>query len=339
MLDSLFAWLDLLPREKMAFAFGGCTPIEVSWIRSLSVREPHLEELLTECDTVLAEETGWSLKGRLAAFPQDAVVTRASLLFPLQVSLQIALFRLLRHYGFDAGNVIGLSIGEVAAAYAAGALDLREALQVAVLTGRLLEPDAEGCRMAFLWLSAPECAQAIAPFGDRISIGCLLAPELTVVSGERSAVAALLRDLSNAGYKTQPVPLPWGFHSCLLREGCATFEAAMAPIPRRDTQRRLFSTCRGDWMEAGFDATHWSQLAMSPSQLMPGVQRMQQDGVRLFLEVGRAGTMQSLISRIGGRAVALPNALAAAREAAGRPEPRGAACPVLPRAGQRTPTP
>ncbi len=75
---------DDLPRAKVAFGFAGATPVSGAGVWSLAAHEPYFNEILVECDGVLAEEAGWSLKSMLWDFPEAASVARPSLHFPLR---------------------------------------------------------------------------------------------------------------------------------------------------------------------------------------------------------------------------------------------------------------
>lgn len=57
---------------------------------------------------------------------------------PLCTALQIALFELLKRFNITASAVVGHSSGEIAAAYAAGALSLPLACKIAYFRGQLV---------------------------------------------------------------------------------------------------------------------------------------------------------------------------------------------------------
>uniref|UniRef100_UPI00117CBA1D acyltransferase domain-containing protein n=1 Tax=Streptomyces sp. NRRL B-24572 TaxID=1962156 RepID=UPI00117CBA1D len=92
--------------------------------QDLIAHEPSARAVLEEADAVLRPATGWSLLGELAAPRGESRLEDPAVLQPTLVALQIALARLLAERGVVADAFVGHSLGEIAAAAAAGALDL-----------------------------------------------------------------------------------------------------------------------------------------------------------------------------------------------------------------------
>ena len=79
--------------------------------------------------------------------------------------------------------VTGHSVGEIAAAFAAGALDLEDAVRIVLERGQLMQPAKGAGGMAVLGLP-PRCSRRIAPEIDgQLSIAAFNGPRLTVVTG------------------------------------------------------------------------------------------------------------------------------------------------------------
>lgn len=107
--------------------------------------------------------------------------------------VQILIVNLLRLWGIRPVAVIGHSSGEIAAAYACGALTLQEAIVVAYLRGlastkRTILPGA----MAAIGLGR----DAVKPYLiDGVVIGCENSPLSTTLSGDSDGVDAVLERL------------------------------------------------------------------------------------------------------------------------------------------------
>lgn len=299
--------------ESMCFAFSGCVPLSQTQVRCLAASEPYFDEALHECDRILAAEAGWTVRDTLGRVPEGEALTELPLSFPLNVALQIAMLRLLRHYGLHAGTAMGISSGELTAACAAGAIGLRDALRIAIYGGRLMEPEAKHFRTALIWLPAAACADAIRPLRDHIEIAALMEPAVTAVSGEYDALHRLLESLAGAGVRTQVLPFAWGVHTPLLRHGRAAFEQAVQQFPTSRPRQRIMSTLLGHWGGSDFGLDHWWKMFSGPVLFMPSVTRMVGDGVRLFIEVGPASAISYLVPRLGARSVSFADALAAIR--------------------------
>jgi NADPH:quinone reductase-like Zn-dependent oxidoreductase/malonyl CoA-acyl carrier protein transacylase/ubiquinone/menaquinone biosynthesis C-methylase UbiE len=123
-------------------------------------------------------------------------------------ALQIALVDLLTSWGVYPDSVTGHSSGEIAAAYALGALSMNDAMSVAyyrgLVAGQLLDDSIEGAMMA-VGMSIEE----IQPYLDKITsnqlvVACINSPSSLTVSGDKLAVETLQTML-----KDQPVFSRW----------------------------------------------------------------------------------------------------------------------------------
>ncbi len=71
----------------------------------------------------------------LAAEEHESIINRPDISQPCTTALQVSLVRLWRHWGIRPDVVLGHSSGEIATAYAAGALTLEQTILTAVSRG------------------------------------------------------------------------------------------------------------------------------------------------------------------------------------------------------------
>ena len=114
---------------------------------------------------------------------------------PALFAIQVALAALWRSWGIEPQAVVGHSLGEVAAAYVAGALSLDDAV-----AGHLSSQPAGQAHfgqgaMAAVELSIEDARRALAGYEDRVSIAASNGPTSTVLSGDPAALAAILDQL------------------------------------------------------------------------------------------------------------------------------------------------
>src|SRR5581483_5152838 len=96
-----------------------------------------------------------------------------------------ALAALWRSWGIEPAAVVGHSMGEVAAAYVAGALPLRDAARIICRRSRLLRRTSGQGAMAVVELTIDEATAALAGYGDRVSVAVSNSPRSTVLPGIR----------------------------------------------------------------------------------------------------------------------------------------------------------
>ena len=143
-----------------------------------------------------------SLRDACFSAPQDEL-NEVRLAQPAIFMIQCALVELLKTWGVYADCVIGHSSGEVAAAYACGALSLAEATRLVFHRATLQQRTAGSGRMLAIGLDRAGVGELLeglrVPFqgdgepADRVEIACVNSPANTVVCGKRDALEPVHR--------------------------------------------------------------------------------------------------------------------------------------------------
>jgi acyl transferase domain-containing protein len=111
---------------------------------------------------------------------------------PLCTAVQIGLVNILSAWGVKPTSVIGHSSGEIAAAYAAGAITAEAAIVIAYYRGQLAKSSKEGA-MAALGLGRDE----VNPYlEDGVRIACENSPRSITISGDPQKVDQVLDRIS-----------------------------------------------------------------------------------------------------------------------------------------------
>lgn len=108
---------------------------------------------------------------------------------PLCTALQIALIDVLHSWGIRPSSVVGHSSGEIAAAYAAGAITARAAIIIAYYRGLAVKKQADGKgTMAAVGLSP----DGVRPYlQDGVVIACHNSPHSVTLSGDLHAMGSV----------------------------------------------------------------------------------------------------------------------------------------------------
>ncbi|MGW5373793.1 acyltransferase domain-containing protein, partial [Streptomyces sp. NPDC004011] len=150
------------PREdqsgKLAFVLAGHGGQWTGMGLGLMSRSEAFRTELTRIDAAVERQAGWSVLNVLRAPEEFSPLERTEYLQPVLFAVNAALAAAWRELGVTPDAVVGHSLGEIAAAYVAGALTLEEA--VTAVTGR---------------------AQAVVPL---VGHGGMLAVELPAAGGE-----------------------------------------------------------------------------------------------------------------------------------------------------------
>ena len=175
------------------------------------------EEWRTHCD--------FSLREACFSAPQEAL-DEVRLAQPVIFMVQCALLEWFRTWGVHPDCVVGHSSGEVAAAYACGALSLADATRLVFHRATLQQRSAGSGRMLAIGLDCPGVEQVLddlgVPFrpGDdlpaRVEIACENAPAGTVICGSEAALAPIMEELDRRRRQHRLLPGNIAFHSTAM---------------------------------------------------------------------------------------------------------------------------
>ncbi|MFJ6086741.1 type I polyketide synthase [Streptomyces sp. NPDC092369] len=249
--------------------------------RRLLAEEPAFAAVVEKLDARLAGEFGFSFHEHLASAGD---LDRLDVSQPVLFGLQLALADLWRSYGVEPVAVIGHSMGEVAAAVCAGALDVSDAARVITARARLLSR-LHGGAMAVV-----DLADAELPMLERDFPGVWVAvhssPRQKVVTGDEAAVNRLVHRLEEQGRAARAMRVVGAGHSPqvdpLLPELTETLSDVRGRPPRIPLYSTVLDDPRGD---CAFDAAHWAANLRRPVRLDLALAATAADGHAAFVEI------------------------------------------------------
>ena len=136
---------------SLAFVFSGMGPQWWGMGRELLRDEPVFRATIERMDQIFVAHSGWSLLAEFEVDEQDSRVALTEVAQPLNFAIQVGLAALWRSWGVEPDGVVGHSVGEVAAAYVSGMLDLEDAVKVSLHRSRV---QAKARVRARCWRSA-----------------------------------------------------------------------------------------------------------------------------------------------------------------------------------------
>ncbi|MFJ4205348.1 beta-ketoacyl synthase N-terminal-like domain-containing protein [Streptomyces sviceus] len=245
--------------------------------RRLLAEEPAFAAAVEKIDA----ECGLSLYDRLAS---GSELDRLEVAQPVLFGLQVALAELWRSYGVEPAAVIGHSLGEVAAAVCAGALDVAEGARIVAERARLLSR-LRGGAMAVVDLGDGEL-DALARDFPGVHVAVHSSPGQKVVTGEEPAVVRLVRWLEEQGRAARSMRVVGAGHSPQVEPLLAELTESLADVGGRAPRVPVYSTVlddpRGDCV---FDSAHWAANLRRPVRLDRAVASAAADGHRAFVEI------------------------------------------------------
>ncbi|MER5350216.1 acyltransferase domain-containing protein [Kitasatospora sp. NPDC002551] len=292
-------------RSRLVFVYGGQGSQWPGMGRSL-LADPVAARVLLRCEEVVRELAGWSLLEQLEAPREASRLDDTSVTQPAIFAVEAALTELWRSWGVEPDAVVGHSVGEIAAAVAAGAFGLEEGLRIAVLRGRVMARSHGQGRMAVVGLPVAEVRTLIEPYGGRLFVAAVNSPVNTVVGGLPQEVAALEAQVRERKAFWMAMPGEYAFHTPVLdplRGELVDALGALAPAGRTVP---LYSTVTGGLAGPdALDARYWADNMTLPVRFADALQAAAGEGHTLVVEAGPHAVLstavrQSLEGRVAG---------------------------------------
>ena len=279
---------------RTAFVFTGNGAQFPGMARDALAHSPAFRAAVEEVDAELAPRLGWSVAERLAGDEAPETLARTDVAQPLLFAVQVAVVRALEAAGVRPAMVLGHSVGEIAAAWASGALSLADACRVVEARSRQQQRTAGAGRMAALALGREAALDAIAAVDPRLELAAENSPDATTVAGPADALARLKEAAAAEGWRCTPLALDYAFHSAAmdaihddLVADLDGLQAVAAAIP-------FVSTVEGGEIEGGrLGPDYWWRNIRERVRFAEAVDAAVAAGARVLVEVGPHAILQS----------------------------------------------
>ena len=303
------------PAQGPVFVYCGQGSQWFAMGRRLLAAEPVFRQTIQKCTELFRQfTTSWSLMTEISTDEKRSRLDQTEIAQPAIFALQMGLTALWKSWGVYPGAVVGHSLGEVAAACAAGVLSLDQALRVVYHRGRLLGGSTGKGRMAAVELSLEETQQLIASAGDNVCIAAVNGPKSVTLSGEAAALAALLERLDERKVFYRPIRVNYAFHSSQVEPLQVALTQAIGDLTCRSPSVTTVSTVTGQlWRENDFGRAYWAKNIRQPVRFWSALDTLIQAGHRTFLEIGPHPVLAAAVSQCLAHRAAQGQVLASLR--------------------------
>ena len=278
-------------------------------------RYPAYTLAIQDADRILtALGASWSLIAELEKAEGDSAIHHPSISQPACTALQIALVDLLHSWGLIINSVIGHSSGEIAAAYAAGILDMESCMAIAyyrgVVAASLIDIPGKVKGGMLAVGASEEDAQGLIDaqtdiMGD-CTIACVNGPHSMTISGDAPRIAQISALADTRSIWNRRLKVDVAYHSQQMDTVAAQYASFIGEVtPKRDVNVEFHSSLRGYSVEsAALDTSYWVDNLVSPvrfSQAFTSFAAPKKDGkqgVELAIEIGPHSTLQGPIRQI-----------------------------------------
>lgn len=239
---------------------------------------------------------GWSLIEALRSADLETRLRLATIAQPLLFAVQSAATYALRCKGLEPAFVLGHSVGEVAAAEAAGILDLETAVRV-VHFRSLHQELTHGLGGMAALIGPREAAEHVVAKLPRLEIAAVNSPRAFTIAGpdeDLEQMPALARAHSA---RARGLDLAYPFHSALMGPVKAPLLHDLAGLPLHDATVTFISTVFAAPTDgAELDATYWWRNVREPVRFADAVTEAARLGAKVFVEIAPRPTLLSHIN-------------------------------------------
>ncbi len=264
--------------------------------QELLEREPVFRAVLEEIDTYLKPLSGWSLIEEMTRDEESSQINSTSIAQPAIFGLQVALAELWRSWGVEPSKVVGHSVGEVAAAYVAGAYTMKDAVTIIYHRSRLQDQTGGIGRMVAVGISQAEAKKAIAGKEDQVQVAVVNSPGLLTLAGDTEPLEEIVAALEEEGKFVRWLRIDYAFHTHQMEPIKEELLEMLADIKPQATKIPYISTVTGGVYDgAKLDGEYWWQNVRQAVLFAPAVSGLIRSGEDSFLEIGPHPALQNPI--------------------------------------------
>ncbi|KAF2656381.1 ketoacyl-synt-domain-containing protein [Lophiostoma macrostomum CBS 122681] len=224
-------------------------------------------------------------------------------------ALEVSLWHLWHSWGVKPTILLGHSIGELAAAYAAGVFNLSDACRLVAARGSLMRGLRPG-KMISLEADGKETLEAIQHLDatKKIDVAGYNGPSQTIASGDGDAIEQLGSYFVGLGRKVKLLPVSHAFHSHHVEEMLEPLRAVVETIRFNTPKIPIVSCFTGKLADEGQleQVDYWLLQARHAVQFADGMQTLYEHGVNMFIELGP----QPVLAGLGAACLPADNTLA-----------------------------
>ncbi|WP_010250325.1 type I polyketide synthase [Acetivibrio cellulolyticus] len=294
--------------DKMALMFPGQASQYPDMLREIRDNYSAVEVFYMQADAMWKAKYGYPLMPVIFGDNKEQLekeLKNTKNTHPAMFLSNIAIYKMLSECGVKADYMIGHSLGEITALYAAGMLDLKSAIELVGARGFSFDgiPESERGRMVSVKAEKIKVAEMIQNSESKVSIANINSLEQTVVGGSDNEVNKFVEYLSGNNIAYTVLKVSHAFHTDLTERAADSFYNKISNIEFDASKTKVMACHLVDFYPGTREQLKdmpnvlKSQI-LSSVNFVDSIKKLYDLGVRLFIETGPSTVLTNLVRSI-----------------------------------------
>lgn len=260
--------------------------------------EKVFRDTMQKCHDYLAEYK-YDLLGELRKSPQSSNINNTYIAQPALFALQVSLCELWKSRGIYPDAVCGHSVGEVAAAFSAGILTLKEAVQVIFYRAATMAHAPEGGGMIAIGLKEKAIRKILSEEKCKLTVAAVNSFELISLSGSKKEISKLKKRLLRDNIFHKVLDVSHAFHSADMDSVEKPLKEKLKDLKPHKSKIPFYSSVEGKVLKGNtLNADYWWKNVRQKVQFADTISKLNEQAPRAYLEIAPGAVLGSSIKRL-----------------------------------------
>ncbi|NEB81466.1 acyltransferase domain-containing protein, partial [Streptomyces sp. SID14478] len=257
---------------------------------------PVFADAIARCADVFTAESGWSLTEALDTAAAPGTTPRVEVVQPALYAVSAALTELWRSFGVVPDAVVGHSMGDLAAAHAAGSVEIADGARAVAQWSKELMPLVGNGDMASVALSADEIEPRLASWGEDLVLAGVNGPRSVLLAGATDPIVRCVAELTAEGVRAQVIGVAMAAHSPQMDGVVGGLRAALDWFTPDAGSVPFYSSLTGTAVDTReLTAQYWCENFRNRVQFARSVRACADDRPGVFIEVSPHPVLASAV--------------------------------------------
>ncbi len=297
--DQISSGVALADASRPAFVYSGNGSQWSNMGRTLLQHDDIFHAAVQTVDDLFSRYGDYSILSELLSNESGERMSLTEVAQPTLFAIQVGLTSLLQHRGLVPAAVVGHSVGEVAAAWACGALTMEQAVQVVAVRSKAQGTTRGHGGMTAVGLNGPDALALLEGLGINglLNVAGFNSPRGVTVAGDLAALATLEAVLTEREVFFRRLGFDYAFHSPAMDAIAPHVQSMLSDLQPHKARTPFYSTVTGCQTPGSrLNAAYWWQNIREPVRFDGAIDALITRGINVFVEVGPHAVLRNYIS-------------------------------------------